>query len=115
MTVAFGLLGALLWWRDRAAAPYMLGLAAFFAVPALVWPRFLGPVERVWMAFANLLSAVMTRVILTLTFFIVITPMGLIMRLFGKDLLGLRPDRTAASYWVPVEPDGPASRPDKPF
>jgi len=115
MAVAFSLLGALLWWRGRSAAPYVLGLAVLFLVPALVRPRVLGPIERVWMAFANVLSTVMTTVILTLTFYLVITPMGVLMRLVGKDLLGLRLDGTGASYWIPTEPDGPGSRPTKPF
>ena len=67
------------------------------------------------MAFARVLGVVMTTVILTLTYFLAITPMGLLVRALGKDLLGMRGDPTVESYWVPVEPDGPASRPDKPY
>jgi len=57
----------------------------------------------------------MTRVILSLTFYLVLTPMGLIMKIFGRDPLNRRFDESAKSYWVPVDPDGPTSRPDKPY
>ena len=115
MTAAWSLIGALLWWRGKAAASWFLGLAAVFLVPALLYPLALAPVERAWMKVAELISAVMTRVVLTLTFFLIITPLAVIRRLMGHDTLGLRPDRAALTYWVPVEPDGPAGRPDKPY
>jgi len=115
MTAAWSLLGALLWWRSKASAPYFLALAGLFLVPAVVYPPVLGPVERAWMKMAEIMSAVMTRVILTLMFYLVITPIGLFKRLMGQDTLGLRPDSTKQTYWVPVERDGPASRPDKPY
>jgi len=67
------------------------------------------------MAIARVLQTVMTALILTLTFFLVMTPIGLLVRLTGKDLLGLKGDPEIESYWVPVEHDGPASRPDKPY
>jgi hypothetical protein len=67
------------------------------------------------MKIARALGVVMTTIILTLTFFLVMTPMGLLLRLMGKDLLGMRGDPAIASYWTPVEEDGPCSRPDKPY
>ena len=115
MSGAFALLGAIAAWRGRAAGPYLLGLAVLFLLPALISPRLLAPVERVWMKFAEAIGSVMTVVILTLAFIVVFTPMGIVLRLMGKDLLGLKPDRRLQTYWTPVEADGPATRPDKPF
>ena len=115
MTGAFAVLGAIAAWRGRPAAPYLFALAVIFLLPALTWPRLLAPVERAWMKLAEAIGSVMTVVILTLAFLIVFTPMGIILRLLGKDLLGLKPDRTLQTYWTPVEADGPATRPDKPF
>jgi hypothetical protein len=115
MAGAFGTLGAIAWWRQRPSAPYLAALALLFVIPALVRPQVLGPIERVWMKFADVLSAVMTRVILTVTFYIVITPIGVLRRLFSKDVFGLRPDPGAATYWMRVDANGPGSRPDKPF
>ena len=59
--------------------------------------------------------AVVTYVVLTLAFYAIMTPMGLLMRLLDKDLLATRFPSDEPSYWVPVEIDGPATRPDKPY
>lgn len=115
MAVALGVLGGLLLWKARPAGPYLLAAATVFAALALTLPRVLAPVERVWMAFARVLSTVMTYVVLTLTWVLLVTPIALGMRLAGKDFLALRRRRGQSTWWVPVEPDGPCSRPDKPF
>ena len=115
MAGAFGVLGAIAAWRGRPAAPHLLAVAVLFVLPALAWPRILAPIERAWMKLAEAIGSVMTVVILTLAFIVVFTPMGIILRLLGKDLLGLKPDRKLQTYWTPVEADGPATRPDKPF
>jgi hypothetical protein len=115
MTLPLAIIGGILLWRGRTAAPYFLSIAAFFLLSGLFLPSILRPIEWVWMKIAEIISAVMTRVILTLTFYLVITPVGLIMRIFGKDLLQMKFKSKRDSYWVPVEKDGPFSRPDKPY
>ena len=115
MGIAFGLIGALLLWRERAAWPYLLGLSVFFFLFGLVFPRALVPIEWAWMKLAHYLSIVMTYLLVTLTFFIVITPMGLLLRLLGKDLLALKFEKERRSYWEKVDPEGPAGRPEKPY
>lgn len=86
-----------------------------FAITGFVLPSALRPVYRVWMMLAVVLGFVMTRVILTVVFALVVTPIGLVMRLLGKDPLTKRPDPTMDSYWIPVErgretPDESAAR-----
>jgi hypothetical protein len=115
MAVFFGLFGALFVWRGRAWGEPTLYVAGAFLVLGLLAPRILGPIEKAWMAFAGVLQLIMTTIILTLTFFLVITPMGLLLRLTGKDLLGLEGDPEIKTYWVPVDKDGAASRHDKPY
>jgi hypothetical protein len=115
IAVPLALLGGLALWRGRAAGPYLLTVAAALALAALLLPRALAPLERVWMKVAEVLSAVMTRVVLFLSFFLVITPFGLLLRLFRKDLLQCNFDPQQKSYWVIVESDGPCSRSDKPY
>ena len=115
MATALGLLSALLWWQSRSAAPYVAAIGALFVLIAVVDARLLAPVERAWMRLAAVMSAVMTRVLLVSTYYLAVTPIGLIRRLMGHDTLGLRPDPNASTYWVPVESDGPATRPDKPY
>jgi len=115
MAVPLSLLAAALLWRQRPSWPYLLALAAAFALAGLVAPRLLSPVEKAWMALADWLSVVMSYVILTLAFILVVTPLGLVRRVFRRDPLHLRFDKASPSYWVEVEPDGPASRADRPY
>lgn len=109
------LLGSLLLWRDKAPAPYVLGAAAVIALSALAVPRLLRPLEWFMAKLFHTVATLATYVILTLIFLFVLTPLGLIRRLLRQDGLGLRPDPERASYWVDVQPDGPGSRPEKPF
>ena len=115
MAVAFAMVGGFLLWRQRPAGTYLLYVGGAFLAAGLALPSVLAPIERLWMALARVLQMVMTTLILTLTFFVVMTPLGFLLRLSGKDLLDIRRDPDAESYWVPVESGGPASRPDKPY
>jgi len=117
MFAGFGLLGGLFLWRRglEPATWALLGLAALFLLVGLALPKVLGPIEWAWMKLAGLLGFVMTRVILTLTFFLAITPLGLLRRLLGQDSLVLKKRPDAESYWVAVEKDGPGTRPESPF
>lgn len=115
MAIAFGLLSTLLWWLDKSTWPAMAWVAGGFLAPALSWPALLRPIEWAWMKMALAMGYVMTRVLLTLTFYLVMTPLGLVMRLLGKDSLQLRRNPEQSSYWIAVEEDGPCSRPEKPY
>ncbi len=115
MTVPLAIIGLLMLWRGKPAAPYFLGLAVFFLVTGLAVPMILAPIEKVWMSLAKVLSVIVTHIILTLTFYLVITPMGLLMRLLRKDLLQLKAAPDRSSFWIKVDPDGPCSRVDKPY
>ena len=115
MTVPLALIGGFLLWKGRGTALYVLAIASFFLLSGLFVPQILRPIEKVWMKLAMAIGAVMNRVILTLTYFLAITPLGLFLRLTGKDLLQIKFDESKESYWVPVEPDGPGTRPDKPY
>ena len=115
MAAASLILAALLLWRHRPAWPYLAVAAAIFAALGLAAPRALRPIERGWMALAGWLSVATTFVLLVLAFFLVVTPIGVVRRLLQRDPLGLTLDRGAASYWAPVDKDGPGSRADRPF
>lgn len=115
MAAAFGIFSVATWWHGSGALPWMVLVATTFLLVGLLAPKFLAPLEKGWMALAERLSIVMTLLILTLTFFALITPIGLLRRLVSRDSLELSFDRQLVSYWKPVEPDGPAGRPDKPY
>jgi hypothetical protein len=115
MASAFGVLGALSLWRGKFFGPYSLGLGAAFLLVALVLPRSLAPIERVWTGFATLMSVVMTYVILTVLFFAVITPLGVAMRLCGRDALKLKKAPSTPSFWTPANRNSSGGGATKPF
>ena len=106
MTVgaAFAVLGTISWWRGHEIPPRVLWtVGTLLFVPGLLFPAVLGPVQRGWMAFALVLGHVNTRIILTVLYYLVMTPVGFVLRLFRDPL-----DRTLgegkASHWVKREP-----------
>jgi len=89
----FAVLGALLLWRHRTAA----GAAFALLGGALL---FLAAPHRAWLAFARVLGRVNSAIFLCLTFFLVLTPLGFVLRLFGRDELRRR-GPAPASMWTP--------------
>jgi len=99
----FLLLAALSWWRGHTQPPLVLGaLGALLVLPGLLAPRILGPVERAWMGLALVLGAINTRILLTLVYLVVMTPIGWLRRL-GGDPLDRVLGSAARSHWVPRE------------
>jgi hypothetical protein len=99
-----GLLAAYLGYRQNPLWPWFLGGGVLFAALGLIAWKLLKPVYILWMKFAYILAWVNTRIILTLFFFLVITPVGVLMRLFGRDFLNERIAKSAKTYWIPREP-----------
>ncbi|MGH6931334.1 MAG: SxtJ family membrane protein [Dongiaceae bacterium] len=107
-TAVFLVLAALSWWRDGDLWPYFGGIALGFLAAALLVPNVLARLNRLWARFGLLLHRVVNPVVMGLLFFLTITPIGLVMRLAGKDFLRLRFDPAAPSYWIDRVPPGPA-------
>jgi hypothetical protein len=97
---AFGVIALL---RHKAHYPYSLWPGGALVLLGAIIPRALKYVYLAWMSVAFVLGFVISHLILGLFFFLVITPIGLVARLFGKDFLSLKLDRSAASYWIPRE------------
>jgi len=96
----FVLLSVLLLLRHRSSYPFFLGAGAVLTAFGVIWPRGLKYVYIAWMTLAFALGFVMSNVILALFFFLCVTPIGLLARLFQKDFLARKGDRQAASYWI---------------
>ena len=103
----FGLIGLWPFFFGRGLLVWAVAVSLAFTVLAFVRPGLLAPLNRWWMKFGLLLSRIVNPVVMGLMFYLVITPMGVCMRLMGKDLLRLKFDRKAGSYWIPREPPGP--------
>ena len=87
-------------------ALFVVGI--FLFASALIAPRLLAPFNKAWTKLGLFLFIVVNPVIMGLIFITAVTPTGLLMRLRGKDLLHLKFDPGAKSYWIDREPPGPA-------
>ena len=98
-----------LWPLRHALAPHWwaLAVAAALAIVARLAPAVLWPANVVWFQLGLLLGRIVNPVVMSVLFFFVITPSGLLARSLGKDILNLRFDRSAPSYWIVREPPGP--------
>jgi hypothetical protein len=104
----FIILGAYNWWHQSRWWPAPIAIAAAFLAIALLRPNVLAPLNRMWTKLGLLMAMVVSPILLSLLFFVVVTPVGLLMRLSGKDLLRLRDGSGAGSYWIVRQPPGPA-------
>ncbi len=106
----FALIGLVPLRHGEAPHWFILALAACFAVAGLVAPSVLRPLNVVWFQLGRLMGRVVNPVVMGAVFFLGMTPIGIILRLRGKDLLSLKLDRKAASYWIARDVAAPASQ-----
>ena len=105
MAGAFTGLFLVRWVLSGAFAWWLLGVAGAFLLAGLLMPAVLAPVDAGWMKLAGWLGAVNSRVLLTVVFGLVITPMGLLRRLFGRRSFEMYPDASCESYWRARRPE----------
>lgn len=96
-------IAAFLLWRKVEWGIYLAYLGAPLFLVGAVFPRALKQVYLGWMAMALAIGTVMTALLLTLFFLLVITPVGLFFKLIGRDVLQRKFDREAATYWITKE------------
>jgi hypothetical protein len=90
--------GHAIWW---------LTAGVVLVVLAAVWPSALEPFNRLWLKFGLLLYKFVNPVVMTLLYVSTIVPIGVVMRLSGKDPLCLKPSPDAETYWIVRNPHGP--------
>lgn len=73
-----------------------------------VYPRALKPFNTAWTHLGLFMFKVVNPIVMFAVFILTIIPIGLLLRLFGKDPLRLKMDKTASSYWIERDPKGPA-------
>ena len=98
MGIILLIISGFLFYKENESTQIFLYIACSFIGLGLLLPIILKPVYIVWMTFAVILGWVMTRVILSIVFYLILTPIGLITRLFGEDFLDLNKSNTE-SYW----------------
>jgi Saxitoxin biosynthesis operon protein SxtJ len=106
LIVSGALLAIAAYQRWRGAEPWvvmtLVSIAAVLSLLSAVAPALLRPVYRVWMRIGETLGWINTRIILTLVFFLVVTPTGIVMRLLRRS--PMEPAHKGDSYWTDVEP-----------
>jgi hypothetical protein len=106
---AMAVIAALLWRRHvigQTAFGVTLGLAGLTALTCCLRPRWFRGFYRVGMTASFHVGQIMGRILLGLVFLVLITPLGLVLRTTGKDLLGLTRRLDATSYWVKAKSRG---------
>ena len=87
---------------------WSLIISLFFLVLGLFNSKILTPLNKLWFKFGLFLGKIISPIIMGIIFFVVVTPIGLIMRLLGKDILNLKLNKKENSYWI--KKDGPKSK-----
>ena len=99
--------GALQYWVAGAGHVVWLVVAALFLGVALVMPRLLAPLKRLWLKLGALLHVIINPIVLGFLYVFSIVLVGSLARLFGKEMLSLKRDPAATSYWIKRDPPGP--------
>ncbi len=97
-----GAVGGLALWKGSANGWIWIAVGCVLGISRLIPPLFKA-IYRFWITISIVLGYFVSRILLTIIFFIVITPMGLIMRVMGKDPMERKLDPDAATYWEPKE------------
>ena len=109
--IFFGFLCSLGLWMNKPIPIYLFGSLSILGLGFILIPKQLEPVYVSWLKIAHLLGRIITTLILTLAYYLVITPSGLIKRLFGGRPIPMKPNKKAPSYWVSrPEPAQPKDR-----
>ena len=87
---------------------WSLVISFLFLFLGLLNSKILTPFNKLWFRFGLFLGKIISPIIMGVIFFLVVTPIGLLMRFFGKDVLNLKLNKKKSSYWI--EKDGPKSK-----
>ena len=107
----FALLAAYGWffkgWSSMLALA-LVGVALAFVLVGFVAPKILRPLNWLWFQLGQLLGKIVSPIVLGAIFFLLLTPVSLVTRLFGRDELCLKRKASQTSYWLDRAPPGPA-------
>ena len=93
------IISVILAFYDTGSFVYFGSIGGLLVISAVIAPALLKPLQKIWMILAVIMGFIMTRLILLILFYLILTPIGLIARLFGKDFLDLKLNKEQVSYW----------------
>ena len=100
-SAVFAIITAYVFYKSGKLLYWTLAVAVVFALITIIKPALLKPLNVLWFKFGILLGHIIAPLAMMIIFFLVITPIGFLMRLFGKDSLRLKRNPDQDSYWVP--------------
>ena len=71
-----------------------------FLILVLTRSKLLTPLNRLWAKFGIILGSIIAPIVMGVVFFLVVTPIGLVMKIIGKDLLSIKYDKKKETYWI---------------
>ena len=100
MGIILAVMGFYLLWKGRNYSEYVFILAAAFLITGFIFPSVLKPVYKAWMVVAVMMGFMMTKIIMVIIFYMIVTPIGIIASIIGKNFLDMKIDKKAKSYWM---------------
>ena len=79
---------------------YFLITSGIFLILGAINSKLLTPLNKAWIKFGEILGLIIAPIVMSLVYFVILTPVSLIVRLFGKDLLGLKFIKENETYWI---------------
>jgi predicted permease len=93
------IIAGLLFWFEKPSAIYFAIVGVILILTGLIYPAILKPFNKVWIGLAIVLGFIMSRVILTIFFYLILTPISLLAKLFRKKFMNLKYDKSAETHW----------------
>ncbi len=91
--------------NDNNPNVYLILLSITFLILGLLNAKILSPLNSIWIKFGEILGKIIAPIVMAIIYFIILTPISLIVRLFGKDLLGLKFSKQIKTYWIKRKKD----------
>ena len=88
--------------------PWMIVVAGIIVIITLTHAEWLAPAKRAWMKLGDILGRIVSPIVMGVIYFVIFTPVAIVMRMAGRDALKLRYERALPSYWTRRDPPGPA-------
>ncbi len=79
---------------------YFIIASVIFLILGLINSKLLSPLNKLWIKFGEILGIIISPIIMALVYFVILTPISFFVRIFGKDLLGLRFLKEKETYWI---------------
>ena len=86
--------------KDMSPNIYLITISVIFLILGLLNSKLLSPLNNLWIKFGEILGKVIAPIVMAVVYFLILTPISLLVRLFGKDLIKMKFNNNIKSYWI---------------